>query len=247
MKVKRAALSLHLKKISCNKQIEEAVFEGSFESSPVTEDRQLAIFAPPLEGAEPLAGELGIASISLLLDSLEVLKGDGNEAEFVEIDVIEEGGFQRLLIDEGYRGKLSLVTAHPSAVNSRVGEGGLEKVRKAMPEGDGIPLTGSLINNTVSVFKLFKAEEVELQLGPDGGKMIVGNSHSQMGSFPLPELKAASPFSVLLSRQFIDVISNVTNYAEAALILGDGPRSPIVIRDGAYTFVLSPRVKPSDA
>lgn len=248
MKVKRAELISHLKKVSCNGQIEEAVFSGHFETTSLAENQLLCVLAPPLPNTEPLPKEVGLANLPLVLKMLEILKGEGNEAEFVDVSVAnDDGGFERFVIDEGYRGAIRLMTAHPSAVNTKVGPDGVEKIRGKIPDGAGIPLTASFVSAMADLYKSLSAEEVELHFGKDGGFAQVGNAHAHDFKRSIAEFKCGDrePFVLLLGQQFIDVLNGVTNFSEASMKV-TGPRSPIVVHDGLYTYVVSPRTKPSD-
>lgn len=247
MKIKRDILIQHLQRIGCSGQITEAVFTGAFATTALTPDHLLLCIAPPLPKTRVLVkkGEaVGIAELGKLMKALGVLAGVGTEAVSVEIRL--EG--HRLVVDEEHRGILRLVTAAPKTIGTLVEEEVVDKIVAKAPKGveAGVPLTRALVDGIRSTFALFKAEEIELTVGPKGGKIRVGGDNSDTAEFESAELKAPAEYSLLFGEHFVDVLSIITNYSEAMLYLS-GPGKLILIDDGGYKYLLSPRSPGADA
>jgi len=253
VKIKRDALTRHLNRVACGGQVSEAVFTGAFATTALTLDHLLLVNAPELPGTEGLPGMVGVADLGKLIKGLAVLAGEGPEAIDVEIRVEEH----RLVIDEGHRGVIHLLTAAPKTIGTRLEPETVQKLMAKAPElppkakkkggAPGvIPITQSLIVGVRNTFTLFKATEVELFVGPKGGKIRVGNDNSDIVEFASAELKAAAEYSLLFGEHFVDVFGVVTEFSEAFLLLG-GPGEFIMIADGGYRYLLSPRSKGADA
>ncbi len=247
MKIKRDILIQHLQRIACSGQITEAVFTGAFATMALTPDQLLLCIAPPLPKTRVLVkkGEaVGIAELSMFMKALGVLAGQGTEAVSVEIRLEDH----RLVVDEGHRGVLHLLTAAPKTIGTMVEEDIVKKIVAKAPKGDsgGIPLTRALVDGIRGTFALLKAEEIELTVGPDGGKLRVGGDNTNDAEFASDTLKAPTEYTLLFGEHFVDVLSIITNYSEAMLYLS-GPSKLILIDDGGYKYFLSPRSPGADA
>lgn len=243
MKLNRAAFIQHLQRIRLGGLIPEAVFSGAFETTALTKDQLLIVFAPGLPKVEELSEEIGIADLEKLKNSLSFLSGSGSEGTDVMIDV---EGF-RLVIDEGHRGILRLLTAAPSTIGTRMKEETVEKVKAVAPSEDGIPLGKALVEGVCATFKGFKAEEVEIQIDAKGGKIVVGNENADISEFDLgiKGKKGREEYTLLFGKHLIEVFSILTNFDEAKLFLG-GPSSMVKVQDGAYEYIMSPRSRGSE-
>ncbi len=245
MKLNRKDLIKHLQRISCGGQVDEVVFSEGFATSALTQDHLLCVIAPSIPKAD-LKGEIGIGRLEFFVKALGALSGVGNDAVEVNITVKEH----RLLLNEDERGKQFLLTANPSTIGTRIEEETREKLLAAAPEGDGIPLTRALVEGIQNTFALYKAEEVELHIGAKKGKYSVGNENSDYSEFPDKSLahggKKADDYSLLFGQHLIDVLGIISNYSEASLLLG-GPDTMIMIKDGEYRYILSPRSKGAEA
>jgi len=225
--------------------VDEVVFSDGFATSALTQDHLLCVIAPSIPKAD-LKEEIGIGRLGFFVKALGALSGVGNDAVEVNITVKEH----RLLLNEDERGKQFLLTANPSTIGTRIDEETREKLLKAAPEGDGIPLTRALVEGIQNTFALYKAEEVELHIGAKKGKYSVGNENSDYSEFPDKSLahggKKADDYSLLFGQHLIDVLGIISNYSEASLLLG-GPDTMIMIKDGEYRYILSPRSKGAEA
>jgi hypothetical protein len=247
VKLKRALLAHHLQRISCGGQIEEAVFTGAFATNAMSTDIQLLVMAPNLSETRALFKkdeQVGVAELPKLIKAVGTLAGAGNEAVDVEIKFTNH----RLVVNEGERGLLNLVTAQPKAINTRVGDEILAKLKAKAPKSGakgGVPLTRTFVEGVRNTFKLFSAQEIELFIGPKGGKVRVGNVESDNAEFAAAELKAAKDYTLLFGEHFVDVLGVITNYNDATLHLG-GPDSFILIEDGGYQYMLTPHSRSAD-
>lgn len=242
MQVTREALITHLNKISCGGKLPETVFTGAFETAALTEDQLLIVVAPPLPKVEPLSEEVGISDLPLLVKSLGVLSGQGNDKTKVTVRIDKK----RLLIDEEHRGLISFMTAGSGTIATRIKPPTLKKLLGQKPKGEGAPITKSLIDGIQSTFSLLKAQEVELHLHPDGGKVVVGNEHSHLAEFPHPELADGDQeYTLLFGDHLVEVLKVVSDFSEARMHF-TGPNSLLFIDDGTYSYILSPRQKGAD-
>ncbi len=245
MKVNREKLVRHLQRISCGGQVGEAVFTGTFGTVALIPTHQLLVTAPSLPKTKVLfkkAEPAGIAELPKLMKALSVLAGTGNEAVDV---VLEMDGF-RLVVDEGERGKLRLMTAKPKTIATFVEEETVKALlAKAPEEKNGIALQRTLLDGIRNTFSLFKATEIELHVGPKGGKVRVGGDNADNAEFESDALKAEEEYILLFGEPLVDVLSVVTNFNEAMLYLG-GPNNFILIDDGGYRYILNPNRKSAD-
>lgn len=243
MKVRRASLVQHLQKIICNGQVTEAVFTDGFATHAFTPDTLLLVLAPSLPGAEPLEDEIGIADLATIVKSFGWLEGEGNET----IDVHLRVENHRLLIDEEHRGSLHIMTASPKTIGTRIEQSTVDKLlaKEPKPTGKGIALTRDLINGIKNTYAGFKAAELELFVGPKGGKVRVGNDNGNFAEFASKDLKDKTTYSLLFGEHLVDVLSQITDYTHASLQLR-GPKAFIVVREGEYRYFLSPRAKSAD-
>lgn len=244
MKLDRAQVVKHLQRIGCGGQITEAVFSGAFGTSALTPDQHLLVIAPPLPKGKTLFKEpAGMPDLSLLMKALAVLSGEGNEA--IKVDLQFEN--HRLVIDEEHRGILRLMTAKPKTIGTYVEEDIVTKLLAKAPTAKqlGIPLTRNLVEGIRNTFSMLKVTEVELFIGPKGGKIRVGGEHSHVAEFESDELKATKEYSLLFGDHIVDALGVVTNYDEAVLCLG-GPKGFAMIEDGGYRYLIGSQTRSKD-
>lgn len=244
MKINRAALVLHLQKVSCGGQIPAAVFTDGLATAALTEDHQLCVVAPSMEKVASLDGSVGIHDLGLLIKSLGTLSGAGNDATMVNLSVDDN----RLVINEEHRGTLRLMTANPSTIGSRLEKSNLDQMLKAAPSTHGVPLTRALVEGIDKTFSLLKAQELQLVVGKKKGLVRIGNENAHMAEFELEGLKTKrgeDEYTLLFASHLVDVLKVVSNFSEAQMFLG-GASDMIVVQDGAYRFLLSPRVRPAE-
>lgn len=244
MNIDRAAFAQHLRKISCGGKINEVVFHEGFATAALTEDQQLLVIAPSLPKMEPLAEPTGVSGLDILIKGLGILSGSGEEQDAVDIQMEDH----RLVVNEGYRGELRLMTAAPKTIGTRVDPKISEKIQDKAEAQDHlveIPLTHALVHFAQSMFNLMKAEEVELVFNPDGSKIRVGNQNTHMAEYDLQGVDTDQEYTLLFGDHLIAVLGNITNFSEASITSG-GPKNFIGIKDGTYRYILSPRVRGAD-
>jgi len=247
MRIKREALIRHLQRIACGGQITDAVFTGAFKTDAMSPDHLLLVLAPGLPKTKALwkkGDSAGIPGLDRLIKALGVISGTGTESVNVEIRMENH----RLVLDEEHRGLLRLITAAPKTIAAQVDAEVLKTLISKLPklEANSIPLTRPLVEGIRATFSLFKAEEVELFVGPQGGKIQVGNSNADMAEFQSAELKAPTAYTLLFGEHFVSILGIVSNFDSAALYL-TGPDKLTMVDDGGYRYILSPRSKGADA
>jgi len=234
-KLRRERLLLHLEHVWCRGQIGEAVFTDAFATTALTPDHLLLVRAPPLLTAAPVFPEgeaFGITDLPFLIGALNKLAGAGNEA--VDVDVRYESG--RLVLEEAL-GVLRLPGVPPKVIGTYLKPEVVKNVVvKAPKEEGGAPVTRHLVDAVCGAFSLYgKQARVELVVGPRGGSVRIADFE-----MPYSDLKADESYRVMLDKHFVDVLGTVTEFAEARLYLG-GPDGFVLVADGGYRYLLSPR------
>lgn len=256
MKIKRDLLIRHLTRIMAGGQITEAVFDKAFATAAVTPDALLLVVAPPLPGMEDLPGAVGLGDLMKFQRSLSVLAGEGPQTVDVELAIEDH----RLIIDEGERGRISLLTAAPKTIGTRIEAETVAKLLAKAPSGPQptakrvpkkaapgiIPITQALVKGVRETFSLFKATEIELHIGPKGGRIRVGNENSDVVDFASLDLKAAEEYTLLFGEHVVDVLGIISDFSEAYILLG-AEKEPTAIMDGGYRYIFSPKARPADA
>lgn len=242
MKLNRSAFTTHIKKIHCGGLIPGAVFREAFACRALSEDQLLMIDAPSLPKSEKLKDAIGIANLDLLARAAAHLPGEGNAGATLNLTVADH----RLLVNEGERGELSLMTASPRTIGSKVEDHTVDAMLGKLDKDnqEGIPLTRVLVEGITSTFSLLKAEEIELVVGPDGGEVVVGNENSHMGHFEF-DYKTEEEYALLFGKHIVSVLGQIDNFADARLYLTT-PDGFIGITDGPYTYILSSKARGAD-
>jgi hypothetical protein len=241
VKVNRSKFIQHLNRLACAGQVTEVVFTDAFAATALTPDQLLVVDIPAMDGAEPLEQEIGVANLDRFIKSLKLLPGEGNTG--VEVDIYTKDN--RLVIDDGARGVQRLLTAAPKTIATRIEGATADKLFKAVPNGGTVNLSRSVLEGVCSAFSLYKAEEIEIQIGRIGGKIIVGTEKTDRAEFEL-EVTSEEAYTLLFGKHLVDVFSIVTDFSSASLQLGGGAKKPILVIDGDYTYMLSPRARSAD-
>lgn len=244
MKVKRAALIRHLERVMCRGQVTEAVFSDGFATQAFTADQLLLVLAPPLPKVEPLEEDIGVADLNVLVRSLGFIAGEGNEGADVSVRVENS----RLVIDEDHRGVQYLMLASPRTIGTRIEQKTVDKLLAAAPELDedkGVALTRALVEGIRATYAGYKAADIEVFVGPKGGCVRVGNETGHFAEFRSKDLKASEEYSVLFGQHLVDVLSQISDFSNAVLMLG-GPGHLVSIFDGDYQYILGPRRRSTD-
>lgn len=244
MKLERSAVVSHLNRVACGSQIAEAVFGPGLSTRAMTVDTLLFVIADPLPKAEGLFAEVdggvGLADLPTVIRAFGMLPGD-SEAEHVNVKLVND----KLVLDNGARGVLRLLTAEPHTISSRVDDADADELLTQVPKKGGVPLTEELVRSICSAFTGFRAEEVELFVGPTGGRVRVGTQHGNVAEFASKDLKAPEKYSLLFGSHLPDVLARVEDYENARLFLA-GPDKFITVQDGRYRFILDPVVRAAD-
>lgn len=233
MNFKREDLIDHLKRISCGGRIKQVIFSGAFQAAALTPDQLLLVVAPALDCDEELAAPIGVADLDLFVKALEMMPGS---EEDIGVDITVED--HRLVINETGRGSVRLLTAQPRTIETRVEQEIVDTLMKQVG-GVMVPLTESLIASIKRAFAGLQATSVEIVAGLLAGHVRVGDDTSHFAEFPLPDLRSPDgEYRLNFGQHLINVLSTVDT--DATMYLG-GAQKPVVVQDGEYNYLLSPR------
>lgn len=233
MNFRREDLIDHLKRISCGGRIKQVIFSGAFQAAALTPDQLLLVLAPGLDSDEELADPIGVADLGLFQKALAMMPGSEEDIG-VDIAVVDH----RLVITEPGRGSVRLLTAQPRTIETRVEQSIVDALMKEVG-GVVVPLTESLIASIRNAFSGLQASAVEIVAGPLAGHIRVGDESSHLAEFPIPDLRAPEgEWRLNFGEQLISVLSTVDT--DAVMYLA-GPNKPVVVQDGDYNYLLSPR------
>lgn len=241
MRINRSKLIQHLSRLACSGQCTEVVFRDAFSANALTPDQLLLVSVPDLEGSEPLTAEIGVADLGLLTKALRLLPGEGNTG--IEVDVYVQDN--RLIIDDGVRGVQRLLTAAPKTIGTRIEVETVDKLFATFDSVVEVPLPQGVLEGVCSAFALYKAEEVELSVSAAGVKIAVGTEKTHRAEFALSDTALMQSYSLLFGKHLVDVFAVITDFSSAKLCLS-GPAKPILIEDGEYSYILSPRSRSAD-
>lgn len=240
MKVNRQKFLLHLSRLLCDGQATEVVFGGAFSSNALTPDQMLMVVAPDISGVEPLSEEIGVADVPTLISALKLLQGEGNIG--VEVNVYVEDN--RIVINDGDRGVQRLLIAAPRTIATRIEQETVDAILKDAPKDKSVALTRAIVDGVRGAFRLYKAEEIEIHVGPKGSKIVVGSERTHQAAFAV-DAKSKEEYVLIFGRHLVDVFGVISDYSSAALRLG-GPGKPILVEDGGFRYILSPRIRSAD-
>lgn len=242
MKVNRGKFLLHLERLLAGGQCTEVVFQGAFAANALTPDQMLMVVAPDISSVEPLAEEIGVSDIGLLIRALKLLAGEGNIGVETHVYVNDN----RLVIDDKDRGVQQLLIAAPRTIATRIEQETVDDVLKDAPKkANSVALTRAIVEGVRGAFSLYKAEEVEIVVGPKGSKIIVGSDRTHRAEFPL-EFKSKTEYTLIFGRHLTDVFSVISDYSSARISFGKGPEDSILVEDAGYRYFLSPRIRGAD-
>lgn len=231
MLVYRKKLIDHLSKINCGGLLKDTVLHSRFACRGFSVNQDLFLSTGDCEWATPLASEVGVVNLELLIKVLEI--GDDEKISF---DV--EGQF--LVLQSSDR-VIKLVTAAPRVIGSRAEPHLVEHVMAMIPaEAKWVHLGARLVNGIQEAIQKLSAENVLLFASPSGTRVVVGEEKQNSITFQFPELVAASDYQLVFHSALVaPVFKQVTDYTKAEICL-TGANSVVPIREGAYMFVISP-------
>lgn len=243
MRINRSKFVQHLERLSCAGQCTEAVFSGRFRSTAITPDHLLLVDVPEFEGAQALEQEVGVVDLGRLIAALGLGAGKGNEG--IDVDVYFED--HRLVLDDAPQIVQRLVTSAPKTIATRIEAESVKKLFATVKDASFVPLSQTVLEKVVRAYSLYKAEQVQILVGPEGVDAVVGEAHThQTRSRLIDSGEGDEEYCLLFGRHLIDVFSIITDYSSAALGIV-GPEKPVLVADGEYRYILSPRKASSDA
>lgn len=235
MKINRNKFIQHLNRLACAGQVTEVVFYDGFAATALAPDRLLLVDVPEFDGAEPLEAEIGVANLDRFQKALRLLTGEGNTG--VEVDIYVKDN--RLVIDDGGRGKQELLLAAPKLIATRIEGATADKMFQKIPAEQTIALTRGILEGVEAAYSLYKPEKIEIQVSRLGGKIFVGTDKTDRAQFDL-DVTSKTEYTLSFGKHLVDVFSVITDFSSAQLQLG-GPDQPILVIDGEYTYMVSPR------
>jgi len=239
VQIDRKDLELHLARISCRSQIKEAVFSGAFATAAITPDMLLLVIAPGLNGVDSLEQEIGLADLEKLRTACRLFTDAGEEVgAAADVSVVDN-----VLVIQNQRGRSRLVTALPKTIATRVAPETVKSLEAQIGD-QAIPLTRETIDDVRDAFAGLKAEEVTVEVGPKGGMIRIGGANSDQAELDLEDLKAPEAYELTFSGHLIDVLTTITDEDATLLLAGSGKL--IAIRDGEYSYLISPRAPSAD-
>jgi hypothetical protein len=240
VKVNRAKFLQHLERILCGKQFTEVVFFGGFAVNALTPDQMLMVVAPGLPNVEPLKEPIGVSDVDLLSRATNLLKGEGNLGVEVQVYVDDN----RLVVNDGDRGVQEQIIASPRTIATVIEQETVDQVMEDAPTGKAAALSKSIVEGVRGTFGLYKAEEIEVQVGPKGTLISVGTERTHRAKFKV-DFTSKEEYTLIFGKHFVDVLGVISDYSSAAIRFG-GEGKAIVIEDGGYKYLLSPKIRSED-
>lgn len=241
MKVDREKLTQHLAKIACGGKIDGVVFTGQFKTMAISGDTYLFVDSPALDDATPLDEAIGVPWLDQLATSLKLLAPEGVDGKEVDVAVADH----RLVITEK-RGKLKLILSAPKTIGTFVSDKLAASIRGAAPDdGEEIALTAELRAGIVDTFQAYKAEEMELSVGPNGTRIRVGGENSNNAEFEHPDLKAAEVYTMTFKDHLVAVLKTISPSTPATIKLKQG--APLLLESDGFRYILAQKVAGADA
>lgn len=151
---------------------------------------------------------------------------------------------KRLIIDDKERGYQELIIAAPRTIATRIEGETVKTLLADAPSGKSVPLTRSVVDGVRNAFGLLKAEEVQLVVGAKESKIIVGSERTDRAVYPI-DYKSKDEYTLLFGKHLVDVFSIISDYSTASFNVG-GEGKPILVQDGGYRYLLSPRIRSAD-
>lgn len=231
MNIERRVLIDHLSHIYTDGLLPDIVLSGQFQGVGASIDRQVLVITGPLEKSDPFSEAIGITNLGLLIKVLDSMEDD-------QISLSIE---DRAIVAASHDRVFRLVTSAPRVIGTRIDEAIQAKVLELVPPtADWRPLEHRLVTGVLSAARILSAEVIKLSVSSAGGVMIVGDPRLNVGQFELPDLKSAVEYSLLLSASaLVPVFKQLVDFTKVQMTL-TGPDSVIAIKEGSYTYVISP-------
>lgn len=238
MLIDRKALVAHLGHIRCEGLLPDAVLSGQFISAGASADRQVMVLAGGMPKVDPLAEEVGVTNLELLNKVLESMDDDN-------INLTVENGF---IVVTAHDRTFRLVTAAARVIGTRIDQQLVDRIRALVP--DNAPwgnLEHQFVRGVMKAASILKADVMTLSVGPNGSSLGVGEERLNIARFDLPAFKDAQSYELTLPKTvMVPVLTQLTDFTKAQMCL-TGPDSVIAIREGTYTYIISPDKPGADA
>lgn len=134
-----------------------------------------------------------------------------------------------------------MVTAEPRNISTSADPKVAEKIRALVPV-DGVwqHLGRRLVSSVLEAAQKLSAERVTLRVTSEGSTVLVGEKRTNSVEVPSSEIKAAASYELVLRTELLTPIFKLLSDFTQAQLLLTGPDSVVAVREGRYTFVLSP-------
>lgn len=237
MLVNRKQLSNHLAKIYTNGQVKEAVLYDGFACNALNVDHQLLVMAPSLESVEPLPDPVGCVDVALLRKALGSLGGDTDQVSVAFED-------DRILVDQKHGGRLRLITASPSLIQSAVKDETVEKVKGFFPEDPvQFNLGSAVIEGVLETAGMLDPDVMTLKVQEKSGVLVVGVATGHYAEFDVQAktLDDEKPYELVFDAKLVsDVFKQLSDYTQTKITLS-GEGSVISVNEGEYSWIISPQ------
>lgn len=232
MLVDRPAFVNHLRRITCDGILPEAVVRDSFSSYGASVDRGFFVQAGSLPGCDPLVKEIGLPNLSLLLRALESFEDDKVAFDVVDSHVVLQTN------ERSYR----LVMANPATISTRIDSETRDQCLKFLEGGTQHPLEQGFVKGMLKASQILKDKELLLRMvvGPTGSRFIVGDPKINAATFSLPEFRSTGETYTLVlpPAHTLGAFSQLSDFTRASMTL-TGPDGVIGLREGDYLYIIS--------
>lgn len=232
MRIARKAFVTHLQHLNCGGLLPDIALTGQFIGVGATVgDRGVMVMSGPVEKADPLSEEIGVTNLELFIKVLQSMEDD-------EVSLNIE---DRFIVVAAHDRTFKLITSAPRVLGTRIDDDMKVKILQLIPAtAEWNSLEHRFVEGVLSAAQILKAEVLILTIGPTGGYMEVGDPKINVARFDLPDLKAPSEYQLLLSAAYmVPVLKQLTDFTKAQIVV-TGPESVIAVREGGFTYIVSP-------
>lgn len=242
MQVDKSKFLSHLARLSAGGEIRDAIVEGAFRAAAVGAGEQLLVVVPEMGGVESLPEPVGIVDLGRLIRSTNLLSSEAGGEVSIEFKDA------RIRATQKHGGRMSLVTAAPTGIGSRIEEETLDTALKFLEGGTRVKLDKTTVDGVKEAKAVMNPEIITLRVGgkkTKTGQVFVGEEITDNAEFDLAGLVGDEAYEVAVdAKLLVTVFGMVTDYAKANLII-TGPDSIIAVEENGYMWIISPKSEES--
>jgi hypothetical protein len=233
MEFDKDALLLHLNRIYCDEEVNEAVFETDLSVTAITPDQAFFVSTPPFVEEDGFQERVGLINLNLLINAIKLCPDEQIDLALQE----DANGSQRLMVTDEAEGYI--IISDPDIIGTRVKEADREAVLNALPD-EGVPIPDRTAKQLLARQDLLGAMELTFNVSPDGTVIEVGPNTGNYWKVEYPGLRDDEEYELILqANALVAALEQIDDYSEAEVVL-TGPDSVVGIRYDGYTYVLSP-------